>query len=211
MDLLTRHLEQETILSTQNKDLAAQVTVCREDLHDINDYLLNELKVSNITHLFLEVFVLSSGSDLEESLLQSNRRHYTIVYRSRITGNIIYDIQTTWAKITGLFWNDRQYITWALQQLVILLIFWFCGLFSQIATCLCLKTQSFRSLFRWKYLCLSAHRHDIYYFTESCRGVTSNQGHKSRFDNTLWQHYLTTVGLTVHIDKVSAWSLSQAV
>ena len=41
-----RHLEQENNLSAQNKRLAAQVTECQADLHDINDYLLNELKAS---------------------------------------------------------------------------------------------------------------------------------------------------------------------
>ena len=40
-----RHLDNEKVLSAQVHDQATQLKECQRDLHDINEFLLNELKV----------------------------------------------------------------------------------------------------------------------------------------------------------------------
>ena len=40
-----RHRENEDRLGVENRELAKQLSSCQRDLHDINEFLLNELKV----------------------------------------------------------------------------------------------------------------------------------------------------------------------
>ena len=46
-----RHHENEERLQVENAELAKQLCSCQKDLHDINEFLLNELKVTE--HLFM--------------------------------------------------------------------------------------------------------------------------------------------------------------
>jgi hypothetical protein len=43
--VLDRHLENETRLTFETRELGKQLKSCQKDLFDINEFLLNELKV----------------------------------------------------------------------------------------------------------------------------------------------------------------------
>lgn len=43
---ISRHSENEARLTAEKAELAKQLSSCQKDLHDINEFLLNELKAS---------------------------------------------------------------------------------------------------------------------------------------------------------------------
>lgn len=50
---LDRHLENEVRLTQETKDLDKQLKACQKDLFDINEFLLNELKVTRAPWQFV--------------------------------------------------------------------------------------------------------------------------------------------------------------
>ena len=57
-----RHHDNEERLGLENKELAKQLRSCQKDLHDINEFLLNELKV-------ILIFLQTRGSAFRVSMI----------------------------------------------------------------------------------------------------------------------------------------------
>ena len=69
------------VLATVNTKLTAESAHSKADLHDINEYLCNQLKATALTNATLS----SRIDDLEHRLLESSRAHTVRLWGSVLT------------------------------------------------------------------------------------------------------------------------------